>query len=157
MKHENKDSMAPIALVFGVLVLLAAVIFLVSRLYSVVVQNSTKGEINNEAQVLANIQPVGEVVTGEVAAGPVTRSGKEVVEAVCASCHGAGVLGAPKIGDNGQWAARFDKGLDGLLKTAISGIGAMPAKGGDPTLTDDELTDSIIYMLNESGFSVKKN
>ena len=79
MKHENKDSMAPIAMVFGVVVLLAAVIFLVTRLISVYEQNSTKGEINNEAQVLANIQPVGEVATGE-AAGPVARSGKEIVE-----------------------------------------------------------------------------
>ena len=157
MKHENKDSMAPIALVFSVLVLLAAVIFLVTRLFSVVGQNTTKGDMNTEAQVLANIQPVGEVVTGDVAVGPVTRSGKEIVDGVCASCHGAGVLGAPKIGDKGQWESRYANGLDSIVKTAISGIGAMPAKGGDPTLSDDEITDAIIYMLNESGYSVKKN
>jgi cytochrome c5 len=155
VKQENKDSMAPIAMIFGVVVLLAAVIFLVTRLVSVYEQNSTKGEINNEAQVLANIQPIGEVATGEVAA-PAARSGKEVVDAVCASCHGAGVLGAPKIGDNGQWSGRFANGLDGLIKTATSGIGAMPAMGGDPTLSEDELADSIIYMLNESGISAKK-
>ena len=155
MKQENKDSMAPIAMIFGVVVLLAAVIFLVTRLVSVYDQNSTKGEINTEAHVLANIQPVGEVATGEVAA-PAARSGKEVVDAVCASCHGAGVLGAPKIGDNGQWSGRFANGLDALVKTATSGIGAMPALGGDPTLSEDELTDAIIYMLNESGISAKK-
>jgi cytochrome c5 len=157
VKHETNDAMAMPAMIFGVLILLAAVIFLASRLVSVIGQNSTVGEIDNADEVIANIAPIGEVNTGAVAAGPVVRGGKEIYEAVCAACHGAGVLGAPKFGDNGQWASRHGNGWETLMANATNGINAMPAKGGDPTLTDDELANAVIYILENSGITVKKN
>lgn len=55
--------------------------------------------------------------------------------------HTAGVMGAPKIDDKAAWTPRVArKGLDGLLKNAVNGIRSMPARGGDPTITDEELT-----------------
>ena len=52
----------------------------------------------------------------------------------CMACHGAGVAGAPKIGDAAAWGPRIAKGADTLHKHAIEGFqgqaGFMPPKGG---------------------------
>jgi cytochrome c5 len=79
------------------------------------------------------------------------RSGKEIVDSLCISCHGTGVDGAPKIGDKKAWAARAEKGLTGLSKSAMQGIRQMPAHGGNPNLTDTEIERAITYMVNQSG------
>ena len=79
------------------------------------------------------------------------RSGKEIVDSLCVSCHGAGANGAPKIGDKKAWAARAEKGLSGLTKSAMQGIRQMPAHGGNPKLTDTEIERAITYMVNQSG------
>ena len=71
-------------------------------------------------------------------------------------CHGSGALGAPKVGANADWAPRLSKGLDGLLKAAVNGIRAMPAKGGVADATDAELARAIVYMANKSGGSLKE-
>jgi cytochrome c5 len=79
------------------------------------------------------------------------RSGKEVVESLCISCHGTGTNGAPKIGDAKAWAPRASKGLTGLSKSAMAGIRQMPAHGGNPNLSDTEIERAITYMVNQSG------
>lgn len=79
------------------------------------------------------------------------RSGKEVVTAVCAACHGTGANGAPKIGDRKAWAARAERGLTGLSQNALKGIRKMPSHGGNPALSDTEIERAITYMVNESG------
>jgi len=79
------------------------------------------------------------------------RSGKEVVDSLCISCHGTGAAGAPKIGDNKAWADRATKGLTGLSKSAMAGIRQMPAHGGNMKLTDIEVERAITYMVNQSG------
>ena len=79
------------------------------------------------------------------------RSGKEVVESLCISCHGTGAAGAPKIGDKKAWADRAAKGLTSLSKSALQGIRQMPAHGGNPNLTDTEIERAITYMVNQSG------
>ena len=79
------------------------------------------------------------------------RSGKEIVDSLCISCHGSGANGAPKIGDKKAWAARAEKGLSGLTKSAMQGIRQMPAHGGNPKLTDTEIERAITYMVNQSG------
>lgn len=84
-------------------------------------------------------------------AQPAERTGKQVVDALCVSCHGSGAGGAPKIGDNKAWAGRAAKGLSGLTKTALAGIRQMPAHGGSMKLTDVEIERAITYMVNRSG------
>ena len=79
------------------------------------------------------------------------RSGKDVVEAVCAACHGTGANGAPKIGDKKAWASRASRGLTGLSQNALNGIRKMPPHGGNPALSDTEIERAIVYMVNESG------
>jgi len=79
------------------------------------------------------------------------RTGKEVVEMVCAACHRAGVNGAPKIGDRDAWAKLASKGLTGLTAVALNGIRKMPPHGGNPDLSDIEIERAITSMINQSG------
>ena len=76
------------------------------------------------------------------------RSGKEVVDTVCAACHTTGKDGAPKIGDQAAWAERAAKGLDKLTQNAITGVRNMPAHGGQAALTDLEMTRAVGYMVS---------
>ena len=79
------------------------------------------------------------------------RSGKQVVEASCASCHGPGLNGAPKIGDREAWKARAAQGLTSLTQHALTGIRKMPAHGGNLALTDLEIARAVTNMVNRSG------
>lgn len=76
------------------------------------------------------------------------RSGKEVVDTVCAGCHATGKDGAPKLGDQAAWAQRAAKGLDKLTQNAITGVRNMPAHGGQAALTDLEMTRAVGYMVS---------
>ena len=84
-----------------------------------------------------------------------SAQGEQVVAQTCAVCHGPGVMGAPKIGDANDWGNRFKTqgGLDGLTKHAIAGIRQMPARGGNPALTDEEMHAAVKYMLSKAGIS----
>jgi cytochrome c5 len=89
-----------------------------------------------------------------VAAPPPSRDGQQVYQASCLACHDTGLAGAPKLGDKGQWAQRIAKGLDTLYASAVNGVqgsaGAMPAKGGNPTLSDAEVKAAVEYMVARS-------
>ena len=84
-------------------------------------------------------------------AGEVKLTGQEVYNKVCVACHATGVMGAPKVGSKELWEPRLTQGLTGLVNNALSGIRAMPAKGGDPSLTEANLRDAISYMLDQTG------
>jgi cytochrome c5 len=79
---------------------------------------------------------------GSEAAG----SGKSTYDAACAVCHGAGVAGAPRLGDKAAWAPRLKTGKDALLAAVIKGKGAMPPKGGNTSLSDDAVKAAVEYM-----------
>ena len=76
------------------------------------------------ALVLAGVSPAAFAAYGD-------RSGKVVVETVCATCHATGANGAPRIGDRAAWSARAARGLTGLTQSALNGIRKMPAHGGN--------------------------
>lgn len=113
------------------------------------------------ARLEARVKPVGQVITDPAALVKVNTSAvkrepltaDQVYTQACAACHNAGVLNAPKTGDKGAWAARASAkgGLDGLTASAIKGINQMPARGGNPDLTDDEIKASVKLMLEKSG------
>ena len=66
----------------------------------------------------------------------------------CATCHNAGVAGAPKMGDVAAWAPRLEKGMDILYQSAIAGMPpAMPAKGMCFSCSDDDLRELVDYMV----------
>lgn len=72
--------------------------------------------------------------------------GEKVYKSVCITCHSTGVAGAPKFGDKAAWDPFIQTGLDSMLAKAISGVGAMPPRGGSQA-TDDELKAAIEYMV----------
>src|SRR5690606_8354570 len=82
--------------------------------------------------------------------------GEQVYKATCAACHDSGAAGAPKTGDAGGWSARLAQGYDTVLKHAIEGLRAMPAKGGNPDLDDVEVARAVVYMANKSGGKFKE-
>ena len=104
----------------------------------------------------ARIQPVARVEFGAPTAAAGARSGEAIVKTTCATCHEAGVANAPKIGDAKSWAPRLKEGLKGMLANAIKGKGAMPPRGGDTSLTDDEVARAIVFMANQSGGKLKE-
>jgi cytochrome c5 len=107
--------------------------------------------------VARRIQPVARVEFGEAAAGPrVAKSGEEVYKAVCSACHGTGAAGAWKFGDKAAWAPHLKEGLEALAKNAINGIRAMPPRGGNPDLSDLEVTRAVVYMGNAAGANFKE-
>ena len=111
--------------------------------------------------LIARIQPVAKVcfeddevcdVTARAAgpsAGDGPRDGKAVYNAVCQTCHAAGLLGSPILGDAGAWGPRISKGKETLYTHAINGFNAMPAKGG-ADIPDEEVQNAVDYMVGEA-------
>lgn len=90
--------------------------------------------------------------TGGGEGGGEPMSGTEVYSNVCAACHASGVAGAPKVSDTAEWKKRLSgQGKETLYKRAINGYKGMPAKGGNPDLSEDEMHKAVDYILGESG------
>ena len=106
--------------------------------------------------IAKRLQPVGRVEFGGAGAAAGSRSGEQVYKAVCTNCHQTGVAGAPKLGDKAAWAPRIKEGLNELVGESIKGVRAMPPRGGDPSLTDEEVARAVVYMANQSGARFKQ-
>lgn len=144
------------ALMGGLAVFAILLIILASKLTSDV------SDYKPEEIVLENIKPVGQVyIAGEsepeappvadaAAASSGPKSGEEVYNASCMSCHSTGVAGAPKLGDAAAWAPRIAAGMDSLLANATNGLNAMPPKGLCMACSEAELQGAIEYMVSKS-------
>lgn len=170
MSSEHHDKTFVRTFVGVIAVLVAVTIFLIilaSRTghYNSGVQSKEMASLQ-QARAEDNLQPVAKVrlagqsapasQSKQAAAPQKVRSGKEVVEAVCSACHAVGAMGAPKIGDKAAWAPRLAQGIDTLLSHAEHGYKNMPPRGGDPSLSNQELHNAIVYMLGKAGLSPKK-
>ncbi len=102
------------------------------------------------------LRPVGTVVLAEAGGARALQSGEAVYKLACGACHAAGVAGAPKTGDAGQWSARLAQGYDTLVKHAVEGFKGMPAKGGNADLDPVEVARAVVYMANQSGGKFKE-
>lgn len=89
------------------------------------------------------------VISSHVAAADLPN-GKSVYEKSCSACHGTGVAGTPKMGDTAAWAPRIKAGPSALYASALKGKNAMPAKGGNPSLTDAEVQAAVNYIISQS-------
>jgi len=78
--------------------------------------------------------------------------GKDIYVRSCFACHGTGAAGAPKLGDTQSWTPRIAQGMEVMVGHAINGFrgssGYMPAKGGASTLTDEDVTAAVAYMVS---------
>ena len=83
-------------------------------------------------------------------AAPRERKGEQIVRMQCVKCHATGVNGAPRIGDKAAWIERARLGFDSVVRSAIHGHGAMPARGGMADLTDAEMRAAVAYMFQRS-------
>jgi cytochrome c5 len=128
-------------------------IVLLSQLLTTGLRTADKTAAMSDEAVAARLKPVGQVEVTDPNAPKVEKSGKEIVEAVCGACHMSGALGAPKIGDKAAWSAHIPHGVDHMTQNAIKGIKQMPARGGNPDLSDLEISRAIVYMANQSGAS----
>ena len=103
------------------------------------------GEVCVEGQDCAQASaPVAEVAAASGGGGVESNYAKS-----CATCHNAGVAGAPKLGDIAAWEPRLAKGTDVLYGSVINGLPpAMPAKGMCFSCSDDELRALVDYMVS---------
>ena len=139
------------------LVIVLGIILLVSFVTTAPVTGA--GTDGQSAEAVTNrMRPVAEegFTLVDANAPRVLQTGAAVYAATCAACHDSGMAGAPKTGDNGGWGARLAQGYDTVLKHAIEGIRAMPAKGGNPDLDDIEVARAVVFMTNKSGASFKE-
>jgi len=135
-----------------IVVLLAFIVpIAVAVMISQLVTSGEHGAGENENIVLSRIQPVGSVVIAEASAPKGTQSGEQVYGTVCKTCHEAGLAGAPKFGDKAAWAKVIAEGDKVAFTHAIGGFKAMPAKGGNSDLTDDEVKRAVAFMANKAG------
>jgi cytochrome c5 len=149
----------PKQLIIVVLVAFAVPIAL-AVLVSQLVTSGIKGVHEDDSQVLARIQPVGNVMLAEPSGPKGMLTGEQVYGQICKTCHEAGLAGAPKLGDKAAWGARIAQGESTVEQHAIAGFqgkaGAMPAKGGNAELTDDEVRRAVVFMANKAGATWKE-
>lgn len=112
-------------------------------------------------EVVAAAEPavvVAPVVAAAPVAAPVVVAasaadlaiGEKVYGASCVSCHGAAVMGAPKLGDKPSWTPRIAKGVDALYKSSMEGLKMMPPRGGNAALKDEELKAAVDFMVSKA-------
>ncbi|MDM5175677.1 c-type cytochrome [Massilia sp. DJPM01] len=100
--------------------------------------------------------PVAAAAPAASAAAPAAASpaelaaGEKIYAASCVSCHGAAVLGAPKLGDKPSWTARIAKGMDVLYEHATKGFNMMPPRGGNAALKDEEMKSVVDFMVSKA-------
>ena len=158
------------SLVIGVLAAVAlAILVLTMKMQDLTQGVYVRDTAEYQQAVLKRIQPVGQVyLPGEQhsAAAPTVSTpvqpepvatlmtGPQVYNSACSACHGAGIGGAPVLGDAAQWVERIAQGQDTLKQHAIQGFtgsaGYMPPKGGRLDLSDAEIESAVEFMVGEA-------
>jgi cytochrome c5 len=144
----------------GLMAALAAMTVIIFVLAQMVVSGSNlKQQDSGDAAIAARIKPVGEVTMGAMnslvpSANAAGDKGEATYNASCVACHGAGVAGAPKLGDKAAWGPRIAQGMAKLEEHALKGFqgkaGMMPAKGGNPALADADVKAAVAFMADKS-------
>lgn len=162
--EHDKKFFDTFMLVLGILIGIAILLYVLARIIAAGTQEQhVITDPVNQAVVAERIAPVAKVAVAgqdnsalapvqQAAAAPAAElGGEEVFNMACLACHGAGVAGAPKMGDKAAWAARIAKGGETLHKHAIEGFqgtaGFMPPKGGRMDLADKSIINAVDFMV----------
>ncbi len=155
------------AMVIGGLVLLTLV--LIAGAYWIYSGHQPEPSKIAASRTAARIAPVGDVFAGETGLAAMaaakaaaeaaakaqvaydgTLDGAVIYEKLCSACHKTGAGGAPML-TKALWASRITQGTDALVLHAIQGYqgeaGVMPARGGNPSLSDEQVRASVEWML----------
>ena len=153
--HESPIKTPKQLIITVVLAFLVPILLIV--MISQFIANIRSVDLSSEAMspdaVATRLKPVADLGFAEAGATAATgpRSGEDVYKTVCSACHASGAAGAPKFGDQGEWAARLKQGEKALLNSALKGKNAMPPRGGGADLSDLEVERAMIYMANKAG------
>lgn len=168
MRNYDLDFLKKFSLVLGFLVVVALGLILLSRYLHTLVPPEVAPQAAQRTE--ARIAPVGAVYAGATgaaaqaaAAAAATASassqaayggtldGSVIFNNLCTGCHTSGAGGAPTL-VQADWATRLPQGKDLLHKHAIDGFtgstGVMPARGGNPGLTDAQVSAAVDWMLD---------
>jgi cytochrome c5 len=171
-KHDSQF-LNMFSVVLGILIAIAIALFGFARSIGLPFEQEREAADSMVAeQVAERIAPVGRVAvagrdnsaiaiaattagsTGAAPAVPVPKNGEDAYQAVCSACHGAGIAGAPKLGDHGAWSSRIAQGKAALYEHALKGFqgkaGVMPAKGGRADLPDALVKETVDYLVKSS-------
>lgn len=78
----------------------------------------------------------------------------------CEGCHGYGIAGAPIPTAPHDWAPRIRQPIDTLYTHAIEGFFGsddtmMPPRGGNASLSDDQVKAAVDYMVTLARHHIK--
>ena len=135
-----------VVVVFAFIVPIAVIVLLTQYVTDV-----ARPPKESDAAILSRIKPVGEVVFASASGPKGQMTGEQVYNAVCKTCHGSGLAGSPKVGDQAAWGKVIAQGLPTLVDHATHGIRAMPPKGGNPDFENVEVERAVVYMANQAG------
>lgn len=156
--NNNKSGLFFVGSVVIFLVLFGIITMVLNNMNNVAKNVTAPASMEPEV-VEERIKPVAEVEIGEppaVQAPPAETTetasaggvGEQIVSSVCATCHAAGLMQSPKLGSASDWAPRIDKGIETLYDHAINGFKAMPARGGNPDLSDEDVKAAVDFMVS---------
>ena len=163
---EDKAFFYNYSIVIGLLAVMI-IIFLVLALYLGVDEDAVA--LKQSTKVSANTVPVGVVnlldedaeaveaatVATVAAVEEPVDMGQRVYNGLCISCHN-GLPNIPKVGDKAAWENRIAQGMALLYEHSIKGfisdggLIAMPPKGGNMNLSDEEVKAAVDYMVANS-------
>jgi cytochrome c5 len=151
-EHESgiKTPKQLITVIAASIIVPVIVIIMLTQFVALENKKSPGSEALSASAVAARIAPVASDALFDASAVVVPKTGQQVFEAQCTTCHTAGLLGAPKFGDAAAWGPRGAKGYEALLTSALHGKGNMPAQGGGD-FTDFEVGRAVVYMADKGG------
>ena len=138
-------------------IMVTSIVALTCGLIAFFFYSSTLKEEGSATDIATRTEPIGELSVGakKIAETAMPKSsvaidGTAVYNSSCVACHGTGVAGAPKLGDSDAWKERIAKGSETLYTNAIfgfQGTGFMPARGGNASLSDDQVKAAVDHMI----------
>jgi cytochrome c5 len=151
-EHESgiKTPKQLITVVAAAIIVPVIIIIMLTQFVTLDNKKSPGADAFTAIAVAQRIAPVASDAVFDATAVVIPKTGQQVFEAQCTTCHTAGLLSAPKFGDAAAWGPRVAKGYEALVQSAVNGKGNMPKQGGGD-FSDYEIGRAVVYMANKGG------